>query len=136
MAFRYNDKRPFYVADTNISKYVDDTTISENVWKHETSKIESSVDELKKERQLLTNFSSTKLNLKNCVLPCILHPLSLMVKKDVVSSAKLLGVNISKDLEWNIPISEIVKEVSRLYFLRAKILGGNGTSTRVSILAD
>ena len=49
MAFRYNDKRPFYVADTNISKYVDDTTISENVWKHETSKIESSVDELKKE---------------------------------------------------------------------------------------
>ena len=32
-----------YVADTNMWKYVDDTTISENVWKHETIKIQSSV---------------------------------------------------------------------------------------------
>ena len=45
---------------------------------------------------------------------------------DVVSSAKVFGVNILQDLKWNIHISEIVKKVSsRLCFLgqlkRAKI---------------
>ena len=38
---------------------------------------------------------------------------------DVVSSAKVLGVNISQNLKWNIHISEIVKKVSsRLYIRR------------------
>ena len=37
----------------------------------------------------------------------------------VVNHAKLLGLNVSRDLKWNIHISEIVKKAaSRLYFLR------------------
>ena len=38
---------------------------------------------------------------------------------EVVNHAKLLGLNLSKDLKWNIHISEIIKKAaSRLYFLR------------------
>ena len=45
---------------------------------------------------------------------------------EVVDSVKLLGLNISSDLTWNIHINEIVKKASkRLYFLlqlkRAKV---------------
>ena len=37
---------------------------------------------------------------------------------EVVSNAKLLGLNLSSDLRWNIHISEIRSKVaSRLYFL-------------------
>ena len=57
-----------------------------------------------------------KLNVKNCVT--ITHIVVNGKAIDVVSSAKVLGVNISKDFKWNIPISEIVIEVSRLYFPR------------------
>ena len=36
-----------------------------------------------------------------------------------VSSAKLLGLNISSDLKWNVHVLELVKKASyRLYFLR------------------
>ena len=45
---------------------------------------------------------------------------------EVVDSVKLLGLNISSDLTWNIHINEILKKASkRLYFLlqlkRAKV---------------
>ena len=45
---------------------------------------------------------------------------------EVVDSIKLLGLNISSDLTWNIHINEILKKASkRLYFLlqlkRAKV---------------
>ena len=36
-----------------------------------------------------------------------------------VTSAKLLGLNISNDLKWNVHVLELVKKAScRLYFLR------------------
>ena len=46
---------------------------------------------------------------------------------EVVDSVKLLGLNISSDLTWNIHINEILKKASkRLYFLlqlkRAKVI--------------
>ena len=38
---------------------------------------------------------------------------------EVVDHAKLLGVIITRDLSWNIHVSEVVKKASkRLYFLR------------------
>ena len=45
---------------------------------------------------------------------------------EVIDSVKLLGLNISSDLTWNIHINEILKKASqRLYFLvqlkRAKV---------------
>ena len=92
---------------------------------------------IKKRKVTTDKFQFNEAKFKELRITLHITPIVVNGKEiDVVSSAKLLGVNISKDLEWNIPISEIVKEVSRLYFLRAKILGGNGTSTRVSILAD
>ena len=53
----------------------------------------------------------------------------ILIKGDaleVVDSVKLLGLNISSDLTWNIHINEILKKASkRLYFLlqlkRAKV---------------
>ena len=67
-----------YVANTNVWKSIDDTTISENVWKHETSKLYSCVDEL--------IFSWMNLNVKKCVLPFLdpsgyFHPLTLTVSQ-------------------------------------------------------
>ena len=38
---------------------------------------------------------------------------------EIVNQSKLLGLNLSSDLKWNIHISEIVKKTaSKLYFLR------------------
>ena len=38
---------------------------------------------------------------------------------EIVNHGKLLGLNLSSDLKWNIHISEIVKKTaSKLYFLR------------------
>ena len=38
---------------------------------------------------------------------------------ETVNSVKLLGLNISSDLKWNVHMSELVRKVStRLYFLR------------------
>ena len=38
---------------------------------------------------------------------------------ETVTSVKLLGLNISSDLKWNVHVSELVRKVStRLYFLR------------------
>ena len=38
---------------------------------------------------------------------------------ETVKSVKLLGLNISSDLKWNVHVSELVRKVStRLYFLR------------------
>ena len=67
-----------YVANTNVWKSVDDTTISEKVWKHKTTKLHSCVDEL--------IFSWMNLDVKNCVLPLLdpsghFHPLSLTVSQ-------------------------------------------------------
>ena len=113
-----------YVADTNMWKYVDDTTISENIWKHETSKIQSSVDELIRKSRTdefqLNEAKCKELRItfarpKRSFTPIVVNGKPI----DVVSSAKVLGVNISQDLKWNIHISQIVKKVSsRLYFLR------------------
>ena len=45
--------------------------------------------------------------------------LSVRLRVEVASNAKVLGLPISQDLEWNNHIAEIVKKVSkRLYFLR------------------
>ena len=50
---------------------------------------------------------------------------------EVVDSVKLLGLNISSDLTWEIHINEIVKKASkRLYFL-VQLKRAKGSSTLV-----
>lgn len=112
------------VADTNLWKYVDDTTISENVCKHETSRIQLSVDELIR-KSSADKFQLNEAKCKELRITFGRHecPFTPIVVNDkpinVVNNVKLLGMNISQDLKWDIHISEIVKKVSsRLYFLR------------------
>ena len=112
------------VTDANFWKYVDDTTISELVDKHELSRVQSLVDELTEKAK----DDKFQLNEAKCKELCIsfarsersLSPILINNKPiEVVSNAKILGVSISKDLKWNIHIVEIVKKASsRLYFLR------------------
>ena len=112
------------VTDANLWKYVDDTTISELVDKHELSRVQSLVDELTEKAK----DDKFQLNEAKCKELCIsfarsersFSPIHINNKPiEVVSNAKILGVSISKDLKWNIYIVEIVKKASsRLYFLR------------------
>ena len=77
MAVPYNDKQPLCSEHERVEVF-DDTTISANVWKHETSKLYSCVDEL--------IFSWMNLNVNNCLLPFLdpsgyFHLLTLTVSQ-------------------------------------------------------
>ena len=102
------------VTDANLWKYVDDTTISKLVDKHELSRVQSLVDELTEKAK----DDKFQLNEAKCKELCIsfarsersFSPILINNKPiEVVSNAKILGVSISKDLKWNIHIVEIVK---------------------------
>ena len=112
------------VTDANLWKFIDDTTISEHVDKHEMNTVQSHVDELIKK----TKDDKFQLNEVKCKELCIsfagsersFSPILINDKPiEVVSNAKTLGVSISKDVKWNIHILDIVRKASsRLYFLR------------------
>ena len=105
------------VTNTDLWKYVDDTTIAELVQKGETSKIQDAVDELTakscrnkfqlneaKCKELQISFARCKPQFA----PIVVNDNSI----EVVTSVKLLGLNISNNLKWNCHISEIVKKAS------------------------
>ena len=111
------------IPDTDIWKYVDDSTISETVSKSESSEIQQAVDEFAtqasadkfqlneaKGKELRITFSHSRKNfdprkLNDQDLKCDNH-------------AQILGLQIASDLTWNNHISEIVKKVNkRPYFL-------------------
>ena len=112
------------VTNTDLWKYVDDTTIAEPVHKNEISNIQSAVSELTSKskenkfqlnetkcKELRISFAKTAPNFA----PAIVNEKPI----EVVSNVKLLGLNISDNLKWNVHISEIIRKVSsRLYFLR------------------
>ena len=112
------------VTDTDLWKYVDDTTTSENVYKQETSTIQSRVDEQTRksaaDRFQLNEDKCKELRISFARPERSFTPIFVNNKPiEVVSNAKVLGMHISRDLKWNNHISEIVKKVSkRLYFLR------------------
>ncbi|CAB4032223.1 RNA-directed DNA polymerase from mobile element jockey, partial [Paramuricea clavata] len=110
--------------NTDLWKYVDDTTAAEMVEKGETSKIQNIVNELTEK----TYRNKFQFNEKKCKeLPISFtknHPeYAPIVINDkpieIVTTIKLLGLNISNNLKWNHHIEEIAKKAStRLYFLR------------------
>ena len=123
------------VANTNIWKYVNDTTPAECAKKNGTSSMQSRVDEFvtksradgfqlneSKCKELRISFTKSE----NPLEPIIINNTNI----EVVSSAKLLGVMISNNLKWmkwNVQVEMICKKVAaRLYFLRqlkpAKVL--------------
>ena len=111
------------VADIDLCKYVDDTTISETVLKHEASSVQSQVDEFTRK----STANKFQLNEEKCKELQITFarpgrtftPVYVNNKPiEVVPSAKILGIRITNDLKWNTHISEIVKKVSTtLFFL-------------------
>ena len=119
------------VTNTDLWKYVDDTTIAEPVEKGEISNIQNAVDELSE----MSNRNKFQLNGRKCKEIRIsfarcqpqFEPVYINdIEIEVVKTVKLLGLNISSDLKWNCHVSEIVKKAStRLYFIkqlkRAKI---------------
>ena len=112
------------VANTNIWKYVDDTTLAECVEKNGTSSMQSRADEFvtksraddfqlneSKCKELRISFTKSK----NPLEPITVNNTNI----EVVPSAKLLGVMISNDLKWNVHVEMICKKVAaRLYVLR------------------
>ena len=103
-------------------KYVDDTTISETVAKGELSNAQRYTDKVM--QRSLEN--RVQLNTEMCKEMRISFTKSqqefepILINGDtleVVENVKLLGLNISSNLTWNIHINEIFKKASkRLYF--------------------
>ena len=106
-------------------KYVDDTTIAECVDKKEDSHIQSDVEELiakSNQNEFQLNESKCKeLRISFAKSAANFAPIVINRKEiEVVSTVKLLGLNISSDLWWNCHVAEISKKkvASRLYFLK------------------
>ena len=110
--------------NTDLWKYVDDTTAAEMVEKGETSKIQNIVNELTEK----TYRNKFQFNEKKCkelrisftknhpeYAPIVINDKPI----EIVTTIKLLGLNISNNLKWHHHIEEIVKKAStRLYFPR------------------
>ena len=117
-------------AATNIApnmkcwKYVDDLTLAENRTHHKSSKLQDALD----------NFSQWTVDNKLSLNPSKCQALQVCFKRDLppppvlkindtplqfVDDAKILGIWIQKNLQWDKNISEITKKANRrLYMLR------------------
>ena len=105
-------------------KYVDDTSISETVRKGRESNLQRIVDDLSRQSSSegfqLNEAKCKELRISFANSNSTFNPIKLNGKPlEEVTSAKLLGLNISRDLNWNVHVLELVKKAScRLYFLR------------------
>ena len=112
------------VANTNIWKYADDTTLAECVEKNETSSMQSRVDKFVTKSRAdgfqLNESKCKELRISFIKSENTLEPVTISnTNIEVVPSAKLLGVMISNDLKWNVHVEMICKKVAvSLYFLR------------------
>ena len=110
-------------SNTELWKYVDDTTIAECVDKKKDSRIQSDMEELiakSNQNKFQLNESKCKeLRISFAKPAADFAPIVINGKAiEVVSTVKLLGVNFSSDLRWNCHVAEISKKVAcRLYFL-------------------
>ena len=104
-------------------KYVDDLTIVENIFSSKSSTIQDNLNEFGE----WADMNKMNLNAKKCMFmdvsfsrtPLELKPLKLcgeeLQSTDVV---KILGIKISRDLKWDVHISDIIKKASgRLFML-------------------
>ena len=101
------------ISNTELWKYVDDTTIAECVDKKEDSRIQSDVKELIAK----SNQNKFQLNESKCKELRISFAKSAADFAPIVINGKAVGLNISSDLRWSCHVAEISKKVaSRLYF--------------------
>ena len=112
------------VANTNIWKYVVDTTLAECVEKNGTSSMQSHVDEFVTKSRAggfqLNESKCKELRISFTKSENTLEPVTIKnTNIEIVPSAKLLGVMISNYLKWNVHVEIICKKgATRLYFLR------------------
>ena len=111
----------------DVWKFVDDLTMSEVVQKGLPSHIPEAVDSLSRQSSL-HNFQLNKMKCKELRI-CFrktsptLDPVKVNgCPLEIVSSAKILGLNVSDDLKWNVHIAEkqfqhCKKASSRLFSL-------------------
>ena len=112
------------VENVDLWKYVDDSSLVENVAKGETSCMQKYADEFSLKASVdgfqlnETKCKELRINFSN--YPVQFEPITINGKEiEVVPSARVLGLKISSDLKWNPHIEDICKKVaSRLYFLR------------------
>ena len=99
-------------SDTEMWKYVDDTTVADPVAKNQVSTIQDSVNDLVAK----SDENKFQLNERKCEEMRIsfvkneaeeFASIVIDEKAIVVSSVRLLGLNISKDLKWICHLSEI-----------------------------
>ena len=108
----------------DVWKFVDDLTMSEVVQKGLPSHIQEAVDSLSRQSFLhdfqLNEIKCKELRICFCKTSPTLDPVKVNGRPlEVVSSAKILGLNVSDDLKWNVHIAELVKKASsRLFSLK------------------
>ena len=105
------------VTGVDLWKFVDDTTLSETICRHQISAIQDHVDDFTKKSHAY-NFVLNEEKCKEMRIsfrktdpsfdPVVINDKSI----ELVESVKILGLNISNDLKWKIHISEIVRKVS------------------------
>ena len=108
-------------------KYVDDSTISESILNGELSNIQTAVD-IFASRAASDKFQLNETKCKEMRI-CFstngtpdLNPIVINDKQiDVVSHAKILGVNLSSDLKWNHHIAEVVKKARKRLFCLSQL---------------
>ena len=111
------------INDSNIWKFVDDTTLDEIVGKNEESKVQTLIDDLTRqisESQFKLNETKCKeLRIGFCKPRAMFDPIIVNGEMlEVVDSAKILGLTVSNNLKWNNHIDQIISKArKRLYFL-------------------
>ena len=100
--------------EADMWEYVDDTTIAEAVDNRQEvvlSKWKTSSQGKKGMTHFKISFGRNEPEFE----PICVNPQTL----ETINSVKLLGLNVSGDIKWNVQVSELVRKVSaRLYFLR------------------
>lgn len=108
----------------DIWKFVDDITVLEVVPKGDHSHVKDAIDSLSVQ-SLSNDFELNEAKCKELRIcfsksPPNFDPVEINGKPlELVTSARILGLNVSSDLKWNIHVNQLVKKVSsRLYCLR------------------
>ena len=97
------------MGNTNLWKYVDDSTLSEVIGKHCTSSMQDYVNDF----VLKAETNGMQLKESKCKTPFVINDKEI----EVVPQAKLMGLTIANNLKWNSYVKDVCKKVSnRLYF--------------------
>ena len=115
-----NDLR---VNNSNIWKFVDDTTLEEIVRKNGTSNVQTRIDDfatqISDDKFKLNETKCKEMRIGFCKPKANFEPIRVNgANLEVVNKAKILGLDVSNNLKWNDHIAQIIsKGQKRLYFL-------------------